>query len=71
MYQKYLIVASKKDKAGINITTNLSQFRQNPILSGMQIEKKGFDFYLVDESVLFTENLNLDKINKYDFIIFA
>ena len=70
-YQKYLIVASKKDLAGMNITTQLSQFRQNPILSGMQTESKGFDFYLVDESVLFTENLDLEKINKYDFIIFA
>ncbi|MCH8945423.1 MAG: hypothetical protein IIA85_00675 [Nanoarchaeota archaeon] len=60
-YQKYLIVASKKDKAGINITTHLSQFQN----SGK------FDFYLVEEDILFTENLDLEKINKYDFIIFA
>ncbi len=58
-YQKYLIVASKKDKAGINITTHLSQFQGQ------------FDFYLVEESILFAENLDLEKINKYDFIIFA
>ena len=70
-YRKYLIVASKKDKAGINITTHLSQFRKNPILSGMQKDGVNFDFYLVDESVIFTENLDLEKINKYDFIIFA
>jgi len=70
-YKKYLIVASKKDKAGINITTHLSQFRKNTLLSGMQKDGVNFDFYLVDESVIFTENLDLDKINKYDFIIFA
>lgn len=58
MFQKYLIVASKKDAAGINITTNLSQFGN-------------FDFYLVEESILHNENLDIDKINQYDFIIFA
>jgi len=58
-YRTYLIVASKKDKAGINITTHLSQFQGS------------FDFYLVEEEILFTENLDLEKINKYDFIIFA
>tara|TARA_Y100000034_G_scaffold128027_1_gene181931 strand:+ start:2782 stop:3612 length:831 start_codon:yes stop_codon:yes gene_type:complete len=70
-YQKYLVVASKKDKAGINITTNLSQFRKNPLLSGIEKNGRNFDFYLVDEEVIFTENLDLEKINKYDFIIFA
>ena len=60
-YQKYLIVASKKDKAGINITTQLSQFQ----------DLGKFDFYLVDEEIIFTENLDLEKINKYDFVIFA
>jgi|TARA_B100000315_G_C14532617_1_gene566964 D-aminoacyl-tRNA deacylase len=59
--KKYLVVASKRDRAGINITTHLSQF-QNP---------KKFDFYLVEEEIIFTENLDLEKINKYDFIIFA
>ena len=44
MYQKYLIVASKKDVAGINITTQLSQFRKNPILSSIEKEGKTFDF---------------------------
>ena len=60
-YKTYLIVASKKDEAGINITTHLSQFQN----SGK------FDFYLVEEDMLFTENLDLEKINKYDFIVFA
>ncbi len=71
MYKKYLIVASKKDKAGINITTELSQFRKNPVLSSMEKDARGFDFYLIDEEIIHTGNLNLDKINQYDFIIFA
>ena len=60
MYQKYLIVASKKDKAGINITTQLSQF-----------PRENFSFYLVENSAIYNENLDLEKINRYDFIIFA
>jgi D-aminoacyl-tRNA deacylase len=60
MYKKYLVVASKKDKAGINITTNLSQFKN-----------QDFDFYLVDDEIIYTENINLEKISNYDFIIFA
>ena len=71
MYQKYLIVASKKDKAGINITTQLSQFRKNNFNSILQQTGDGFDFYFVDEEIVFTENLDLGKINRYDFIIFA
>jgi D-aminoacyl-tRNA deacylase len=58
MYKKYLIVASKKDRAGVNITTQLSQIGK-------------FDFYLVDEEMIYTKNIDLDKINQYDFIIFA
>lgn len=60
MFQKYLIVASKKDKAGINITTQLSQFPQ-----------ENFSFYLADEEIIYTESLDMEKISKYDFIIFA
>lgn len=60
MYSKYLIIASKKDKAGINITTQLSQF-----------PRENFNFYLVEDEIIYTENLDLEKINKYDFIIFA
>ena len=58
MYKNYLIVASKQDKAGINITTHLSQFGE-------------FNFYLVDGEIIHTENLNLEKISHYDFVIFA
>jgi len=70
MFQKYLIVASKKDKAGVNIITQLSQFRENPILSSLG-NKSNFDFYLVDDEIIYTGNLNLEKINQYDFVIFA
>ncbi|VVB83907.1 D-aminoacyl-tRNA deacylase [uncultured archaeon] len=58
MYKNYLIIASKLDKAGINITTQLSQFGE-------------FNFYLADEDIIHTENIDLTKINSYDFIIFA
>jgi D-aminoacyl-tRNA deacylase len=71
MYSKYLVVASKKDMAGISITTNLSQFRKNPVLSSMSRDSTGFDFYLVNEELIHTESLDMEKINKYDFIIFA
>lgn len=61
-YKKFLVVASKLDKAGINITTQLSQF---------QPDSDDFSFYLVDREIIFTENLDMEKINLYDFIIFA
>jgi D-aminoacyl-tRNA deacylase len=70
MFQKYLIVASKKDKAGMNICTNLAQFKENPVLSSWT-QKPGFDFYFAEEEIIFTENLNIEKINQYDLIIFA
>ncbi len=63
-YNKYLIVASKLDRAGINITTQLSQFK--PLAT-----KKEFKFYLPEKEILYTENLDLEKINEYDFIVFA
>lgn len=58
VFKNFLIVASKKDKAGINITTALSQFGN-------------FNFYLVEDDILHNENLDEEKISKYDFIIFA
>jgi D-aminoacyl-tRNA deacylase len=70
MFQKYLIIASKKDKAGMNICSQLQQFKENPILSSWA-QRPNFDFYFVEEEVIFTENLNMEKINQYDFIIFA
>jgi len=70
MYQKYLIVASKSDKAGINITTQLSQFRKNPFFSAVK-QSSGFDFYLPEKEIIYTENLDMNRIAQYDFIIFA
>lgn len=70
MYKKYLIIASKLDKAGINIITQLSQFRKDPVLTSMN-NSSNFDFYLCDKEIVYTENLDLNKINQYDFIIFA
>jgi len=69
-FKKYLIIASKQDIAGINITTHLSQFRQNPLLSSMK-DKPNYDFYLRDEEIISDKNLNHEKINQYDFVIFA
>lgn len=71
MYKKFLIIASKQDPAGRNITTQLSQFRKNPLLSGIQKDGRGFDFYLIEDSILYNKNLDMEKINKYDFVIFA
>ncbi len=70
MFKKYLIIVSKKDTAGVNIATHLAQFRENPVLSSWK-DKPSFDFYFVEEESIFTENLDLEKINQYDFIIFA
>ncbi len=55
---KFLVVASRLDPAGMNIFRHLVQFGK-------------FDTYLCDKPIVFTENLDLAKINKYDFIIFA
>lgn len=70
MYNRFLIIASKQDKAGVNMTTQLSQFRRN-VFTGFGKNPKGFDFYLVEGSILNDENLDMDKINKYDFVIFV
>lgn len=56
--KNFLIIASKNDKAGVNITTQLSQFGE-------------YDFYLIEGDITKTENLDLKKINQYDYIIFA
>ena len=58
MYKNYLIVASKQDKAGVSITTSLSQFG-------------GFNFHLVEGSVLHKENLEDFRLSQFEFIIFA
>lgn len=70
MYKKYLIISSKLDKAGTNITTALSQFRKNPLMSSMG-DKPSFDFYLTEKEIVEDSGLNKNKIRDYDFIIFA
>ena len=74
MFKNYLIIASKQDLAGINITTQLSQFRPNPLMKSIgrdSIQAPVYDFYLIEENQVYTESLDLEKVNKYDFIIFA
>jgi len=72
MLKNYLVIASKSDPAGMNIINQLSQFRYNPLLNSIsKSEKPVFDVYLVEDSILETENLNTEKINQYDFVIFA
>lgn len=58
MFKKFLIVASKLDTAGINITTQLSQY-------------PGYKFYLVEDEIIYDENLDKEKINEFDFVVFA
>lgn len=70
MFRRYLIVASKTDPAGMNITHQLSQFMPSSFLN-LSSKKAYFDFYFIEGDITQTDNLDFDKINKYDFIIFA
>ncbi len=70
-YNRFLVVASKKDAAGMNIITQLGEFRKKPVLQEINLEERGYDIYTVDESIVYTENLDMEKINSYDFVIFA
>jgi D-tyrosyl-tRNA(Tyr) deacylase len=58
MYKKYLVVAGRHDTAGMNIALQLSQFKR-------------VDIYLIDGEVIYNENLDLKRLEGYDFIIFA
>lgn len=58
MYKNFLIVASKKDKAGINITTALSQYKRHK-------------FYLVDEEIIYDYAYDKSRFEDFDFVIFA
>ncbi len=69
MYKKFLIVASENNPASKNILRNLIQFKRNPLIASMS-NSASFDIYTISEDILHEENLNLEKINKYDFIIF-
>ncbi len=71
MYKKFLILASKQDEAGMNIVSQLFQFRKSPVSGILSKEEKYFDIFIVDNSILYEENLDLNKLSEYDFIIFA
>lgn len=63
MYEKFLLAASKKDVAGTNI---LNAFRNLPRSGGEKTE-----LYESEGEIIFTENLDVEKINSRDFVIFA
>ncbi len=70
MYKKYLVIASKKNIAGLNIINQLPQFRKSPVMASLT-EAPTFDIYTPEEEAIYTESLDLNKINRYDFVIFA
>ena len=55
---KVLVVASKQDPAGMNIVEQLEQFKKIPLQT-------------IEGSVMYTESLDMQEIEQYDFIIFA
>ena len=58
MFKKFLIIGSKSDPASRNIIMNL-----------MDLGK--FNYSIIDEDMLKTENLHLNKISEFDYVIFA
>jgi D-aminoacyl-tRNA deacylase len=70
MYKKYLVIASKKDLAGMNITEQLAQFQSNPMMSAMK-DSAAFDIHLIDTEIIDNSGIDPEKIKQYDFIIFA
>lgn len=70
MFKKYLVITHKNNIAGMNIIKNLEQFRKHPVLSGIS-DAPMFDVYITEEEALYEEHLDKEKINKYDFVIFA
>jgi D-aminoacyl-tRNA deacylase len=70
MFKKYLIVASKADPAGMNIINQIGQFKPRQFLD-FTPNKPFFDLYVIENEIIQTDNLDHDKLNKYDFIIFA
>ena len=55
---KFIIVANKFDTAGRNILAQL-------------LDLEPFDYSVASGDILDKKNLDLEKINKYDFVIFA
>jgi D-aminoacyl-tRNA deacylase len=71
MFKKYLVIASKKDIAGMNIVNQLVQFKQNILGTLSNPDKTLFDIAVLDDEIIYTENIKMDKLAQYDFIIFA
>lgn len=69
MYKKFLIVACKNNVAAMNIVNNLQQFKTN-IIAAINSANPFFDIHITEEEVLYNENLDMSKIDKYDFVIF-
>ena len=71
------IIASSKDPAGINIRGNLMElfdfdktnetFDNNPIFRHSKIKNKNIKLYLINDDLIFSENLD-KKIDADDFI---
>lgn len=55
---KFLVVANKFDTAGRNILAQL-------------LDLEYFDYLIANDDILDSKNLDMEKINKYDLIIFA
>jgi len=69
MYKKYLLVGSEKNIAAMNILNNFEQFIKGPVATSAK-DPPLIDIYITKEEVLHEEDLDLEKINQYDFIIF-
>ena len=66
VYKKYLIITHRDNIAGMNIINNLEQFRKNQTEDSPVI-----DVHITEGEALYNQNLPLEKINGYDFVIFA
>jgi len=60
MYKKYLIISSKQDKAGTNIALALAQYKIPNV-----------DFYEISTEIIDIWGIDKNKVNSYDFVIFA
>jgi D-aminoacyl-tRNA deacylase len=58
MFKNFLIIGSKADPASRNIIMNL-------------MDLGNFKYHIIDGDMLKTENLNFERINQFDFVIFA
>ncbi|MCA9487461.1 MAG: hypothetical protein KC516_00705 [Nanoarchaeota archaeon] len=64
MFKNYLIVASRQDKAGMNIVRELFQYVD-------EFKSENLQFHLIEGSILDENNLDMNLIEKFDFVFFA